>query len=121
MPRRTAAAAAALALVASGCGDEPEPVRAAGGRVAIALDDFLLRPQSVSARPGRLSVRVVNRGRIAHNLHVRRGKRHPIEVRTLLPGRSAQGSGVLARGDYTLVCTVANHEELGMYGTLTVR
>ena len=37
------------------------------------------------------------------------------------PGASGTGSGTLQRGTYTLVCILGNHEELGMYGTLTVR
>ena len=42
-------------------------------------------------------------------------------VKTLLPGASGTAAGRLGRGTYDLVCILGNHEELGMYGTLTVR
>jgi plastocyanin len=121
MRRGIAVIAAALALAAPACRDQPKPVRAEGGRLSVALDDFLVRPQNVRAEVGRLTVEVVNRGAIGHNLHIRKGRRDLLEVPTLLPGRRARASGRLARGGYKLVCTVGNHEELGMYGTLTVR
>ena len=73
------------------------------------------------ARPGRLTVAAVNRGRIGHNLHVRLGRRDLLEVKTLLPGAAAPPPAVHPARRLPLVCTVGNHEELGMYGTLTVR
>jgi plastocyanin len=118
--RLTAALLAAAAL--SGCGGA-EPVTAERGRpVAITLDDFFIAPQELRAQPGRITVAVTNRGRIPHNLRIRGtdGKER-IAVTTLLPGRSATASADLARGDYKMVCTVANHEELGMTGRLVVR
>ena len=45
----------------------------------------------------------------------------PVQVTTLLPGDSGTGSADLERGDYKMLCTVANHEELGMSGRLVVR
>jgi len=117
---RLAALAVASALALPGCGGEPEPVRAQAGRLSVALDDFLLRPQSARAAPGRIALEVENAGRIGHNLHVRDGERDVLEVATLLPGERAAVAGRLPRGTYTLLCTVGNHRVLGMYGTLTV-
>jgi plastocyanin len=125
MPRprrsRTAALAVASVLALAGCGGGETPVTAGGGRLEVELDDFLVRPQAVRAAPGPIALEVVNRGRIGHNLHVRRGERDVIEVATLLPGERGTATGTLRRGEYTLVCTVGNHRVLGMYGTLTVR
>jgi plastocyanin len=118
---RVAALAVASALGLAGCGGEPAPAEPEGGRLAVALDDFLLDPQSVRAAPGPLTVEVVNRGRVGHNLHVQRGERDVLEVATLAPGERATGTGTLRPGEYTLLCTVGNHRTLGMYGTLTVR
>jgi plastocyanin len=116
-----AALAVASALAVAGCGGGEPAVRADAGRVAIALDDFLLRPQAVRAAPGPITIEAVNRGRIGHNLHVRRGEQDVIEIATLLPGERGTATGTLRRGTYTLLCTVGNHRVLGMYGTLTVR
>jgi len=120
-PFTAVALAAALVLPAAGCGDELAPARARDGRVDVALDDFLIDPQRIRARPGRLSFRAVNRGRIGHSLRVLRGEREVVAIKTMPPGASGEGAGTFERGDYKLICILGNHEELGMYGTLTVR
>jgi plastocyanin len=121
--RRIIAAALAVtaALPAAGCADDAPPTRVRDGRATITLDDFSITPQRLRARPGRVTIRAVNRGAIGHTLRVVRGDREAIVIKTLLPGASGTGSGTLERGDYDLVCVLGNHEVLGMYGTLTVR
>jgi len=116
-----ALALAALVLL-SGCPDDRPPVPARDGRVGLTLDDFSITPQRVEARPGRLSFDVVNRGRAAHNLVVRRGERE-LEPRlpSLKGGERGSVSVRVRRGAYTLACSLANHEELGASGILTVR
>ena len=125
MPRGPALVAAALAVAlaatASGCADDEAPARARDGRVDMALDDFLIRPQQVRAAPGRITFRVTNRGKIGHTLRVKRGDRDVVSIKTLLPGASGEDAGTFAKGEYKLVCILGNHEELGMYGTLVVR
>jgi plastocyanin len=110
-----------LMTAAAGCGGDDSVSRARDGRVAIVLDDFSLTPQRVRAGAGRLEFELVNRGRVGHNFHLRRGGSEPVEVTTLLPGDRETATAELPRGDYRMVCTVSNHEELGMYGTLVVR
>ena len=121
-PRILAAAlAVAAALPAAGCADDSAPARVRDGRVTVTLDDFSIAPQRIRAKPGRISFRAVNRGAIGHTLRVMRSGRDVAAVKTLLPGASGTGSGTFERGDYKLLCILGNHEELGMYGTLTVR
>ena len=122
-PRHFAALtlAAATALPVAGCTDDAPPARARDGRVSVTLDDFSIAPQRVRARPGRITFTAVNRGAIGHTLRVRRGDDELVSVKTLLPGASGSAAGRLGRGTYDLVCILGNHEELGMYGTLTVR
>jgi plastocyanin len=123
MVRRTGSAAllVALALAASGCNDDSPPARPQGGTVDVVLDDFLIRPQRVRAAPGRLAFEAVNRGALGHTLRVKRGDRELVAIKSLLPGESGRGAATFERGEYKLVCVLGNHEELGMYGTLTVR
>ena len=117
--RAIAAALAALAL--GGCGGPGPAVEVRGERVEITLDDYLIRPQLVHAQAGELTFSATNRGRLGHNFRVRsRDGGEPIEIATLLPGESGSDTAVLPRGEYKILCTVANHEELGMYGTLKV-
>jgi len=121
-PRILAAAlAVAAALPAAGCADDSAPARGRDGRVTVTLDDFSIAPQRIRAKPGRISFRATNRGAIGHTLRVVRGDREVAAVKTLLPGASGTGAGTFERGDYKLLCILGNHEELGMYGTLTVR
>jgi plastocyanin len=111
--------AATLAL--AGCGGDEPAAEARGGTVAIALDDFFVEPQDVRARAGELRFEVTNRGRLPHNFRVRDDAGERVQVRTLLPGAAKTATADLAPGDYKMLCTVANHEQLGMTGTLVVR
>jgi|SRR5687768_13278896 plastocyanin len=108
-------------LAVAGCGDSEPTTRARDGRVAIALDDFSVSPQRVRARAGETTFELVNQGRIGHNFHLIGRDGEPVAVTTLLPGDRETATARLERGDYRMVCTVSNHEELGMYGTLVVR
>lgn len=117
---RITLAVLAAALVA-GCGGDGPTVQARDQRVGIELDDFLIRPQNVRATAGQLTFSVGNRGRLGHNFRLRDDGREVVEVTTLLPGESATTSARLRPGNYKMVCTVANHEQLGMTGRLVVR
>jgi plastocyanin len=120
-PIALALAAAVLAAPASGCTGDAPPAQARAGKVDVTLDDFFIAPQKIRAKPGRITFVVTNRGAIGHTLRVKQGDRDVAAIETLLPGASATTSGVFKKGDYKLVCILGNHEELGMYGTLTVR
>jgi plastocyanin len=112
--------AAALAL-ATGCGGDEPAARARGGHMAIVLDDFRFVPQKIRADRGKLTFELRNRGRLAHTFRLRFEGRAVVEVPSLLPGERATKTVRLPRGDYRMFCALANHEELGMYGTLTVQ
>jgi plastocyanin len=115
------AAALLLVLSIAGCGGGEPAARPRDGHVEITLDDFSIRPQTVRAGPGRVTFEATNRGRLPHNFRLRRGAREPLQITTLLPGAAGTAAVTLRRGKYEMVCTVSNHEELGMRGTLVVR
>lgn len=118
---RTLAGLLAAASLA-GCGGPPPVTQPRDDRLEITLDDFLIRPQNVRARAGRLTFAVTNGGRLGHNLRLRGGSEgEQVVATTLLPGEGARRSVTLAPGAYTMLCTVANHEQLGMTGALVVR
>ena len=97
--------------------------RAHGRRSRVTLDDYLIRPQSLRVpartaadrRASRTAAGSATRsgsGRASRNVlrdHDDRAGRDEVAQRS--------GSGA---GSYTMYCALANHEELGMYGTLTV-
>jgi plastocyanin len=114
-------AALALAAVLAGCGGDGPAAQPKAGRLDVVLDDFLIDPQEVRAKPGPLVFRATNEGRLGHTLVIRRGERDLARVKTLLPGAKGEATADLRKGKYDLVCILGNHEELGMYGTLVVR
>jgi hypothetical protein len=129
MPRppllQAALAAAALAL--AGCGGS-DVVRTDRPVLRLTLDEYRIVPQNVSVRPGRMKFIVRNTGRLTHNLVIelpkgRAGRTLTVDrVATMQPGQTAEPIKVtLSPGRYRLVCTIANHDDLGQFGTLTVR
>ena len=87
----------------------------------MTLHDFRLEPQVVTARRRELTFRVVNRGRLPHNFHIRGVGKVRLEIGTLLPGESETATVTLPRGDFRMFCSISNHEELGEYGSLRLR
>lgn len=126
--------AAALALVCgslAACGaDEDEPGRAltaqAGEPIEVVGDEYRFDPQHVVLRgagdeapaPVRLVLR--NEGTLAHNLRVLAGGRDVGGTPTFQGGEARPAALSLAPGRYRLVCTVGDHENLGMVGSLVV-
>ena len=116
-----------VAAPTAGCG-EPDPVRVNGHRLTLVLDEYRIRPEVVSVPAGRLTIVVRDRGILTHNVRVQRESEDPEAppvdlggTSTAHPGRRAEGTVDLLPGEYRMVCTIANHDELGQYGTLIVR
>jgi plastocyanin len=119
LPRRALPLIAAVLL--TGCSDGATRGRSVDGVVTVTLHDFRIEPQIVDARRRDLVFRIVNRGRLPHNFHIRGRGRERLEVGTLLPGAAETVTVTLPKGEFRMFCSIANHEELGEYGTLTVR
>jgi plastocyanin len=124
-----AAALAALAVGLGGCGDD-DVFRTDRPILRVTLDEYRIVPQNVVVKPGRMKLTVRNRGRLTHNLAVQipqgpDGK--PVDVPggrtdTMQPGETGEPIKVtLEPGEYRLVCTIANHDDLGQFGVLKVQ
>ena len=109
------------ALLLAACGGSGAAVRERSRKVAVTLDDYLIRPQTVSVPRGEVTFTVTNRGRLGHTFRVRGKTKNVLAIQTLEPGESKTETRKLAKGTYTMYCVLANHEELGMSGTLVVR
>lgn len=117
----TPIALAAIALALAGCGSAGAPVRERATTFTVTLDDYLIRPQELRVPKGRpLTIRVVNRGRLGHTLRIRGATKNILAFTTIRPGEAKQREFNPAPGTYTMYCALANHEELGLYGKLTV-
>jgi plastocyanin len=110
-----------LLLALAGCGSAGAPVRTSDRHFAVTLDEYTVRPQELRVPKGqRLTVTVTNRGRLGHTFRIRRRTRELVALTTIRPGQSKSASFRLPAGAYTMFCVLGNHEELGLYGKLTV-
>jgi hypothetical protein len=111
----------ALLVALPGCLSEGPTTRASGHVLTVTLDDYLIRPQKLSAPGGRLTLTVVNHGRLGHALSIRAGDKVVVSFLSMAPGARRTRSFHLRRGRYTMFDAIGNYEELGLHGTLVVR
>jgi plastocyanin len=127
--RRPAILIAALGLLTGGCGGDDEgPERAptttvkANGTLGVVAKEYSFDPsRAVVQGAGRLTVRLANKGSLAHNLKLVKSGRQ-VGGTPAFPGGQSESAVVnLEHGRYEMVCTVGDHAELGMTGELEVR
>jgi plastocyanin len=125
---KLAIAAAGLVAIAGCGGDDGEgsgrtvTVQAREG-VHVAGDEYSFDPDTivVEGGGGSLEITLDNQGAIAHNLAVFDGETEIGATPTFPGGESASVQVGLEPGSsYRMVCTVGDHEELGMVGELEV-
>jgi plastocyanin len=76
----------------------------------------------LKAPPGRVTLRMINRDDIAHNIAVRGPKLAKARVGKIVGmGGVSKVTATLPAGRYTYYCSVFGHESSGMRGTLTVK
>jgi len=127
--RHTLFAALALAAIGlSACGADEPYTPAAGRTVSLRLDEYRVLPQRVTVPAGRVRLVGRNTGRLTHNLAIVQFDRPLGEdeerqygrTRTAHPGQQVQTTVTLKPGKYRVVCSIANHDNLGQYGELKV-
>jgi plastocyanin len=123
---RFALTLAAFALLAGGCGGDDEPARTvtapASGTLRVVATDYEFDPVAiVLSGSGRPTLTLRNEGSLAHNLKLFRDGQQVGGTPSFPGGRTETVVLDLHPGEYRMVCTVGDHEELGMTGTLRVR
>jgi plastocyanin len=116
---------AAFALVVAGCGGGDQPggtvTAPANGTVHVVAKEYSFDPSTIVVRgPGTLRVTLANEGSLAHNLKLMKDGRELGGTPSFPGGESKSASLRVARGEYEYICTVGDHAELGMKGTLKV-
>lgn len=123
--RLAPALALALAAIVAACAGAPGPSAAPAtpipsGVLAVDAKEYAFVPSAitVAASATRLSVR--NTGAVEHELQVVQGDQVLGKVEGIGPGRTGELPLTLAAGEYTIICKLNGHDQLGMKGTLTV-
>ena len=127
--RRPALVMLACASLLAGCGGDKDE-DAAGPTVttpvekglSVVASEYAYKPKNVVVTgAGELKITLDNRGSLAHNLKLERDGRDLGGSPTFPGGEARSGTVSVTAGSYRMVCTVGNHEQLGMKGTLEVR
>jgi plastocyanin len=98
-----------------------------GRNVTIVGDEYSFDPKGIvltgasESAPTTLRLTLQNRGSLAHNARVERDGRDLGGTPIFQGGEVRSGEVELSPGKYRLVCTVGDHEQLGMVGALEVR
>ena len=95
---------------------------AAGEPVSVLATEYAFDPATiVLERGGELELELENSGSLAHNLRVLEGEQDIGGTEPFQGGESRTATIELAPGSYRMICSVGDHEELGMSGDLEVR
>jgi plastocyanin len=124
--RRSALVLALSSVLVLGCGDEGKAGRTvtapADAKLTVVADEYSFDPSTIVLEgAGTLTVTLRNKGSLAHNLKVLRGDEEVAGTPTLPGGQSESARLKLGQGSYRIICSVGDHEQLGMTGTLRVR
>jgi plastocyanin len=87
---------------------------------AFPTGDLKFVPIAASAKPGKVTVKSVNKSSVPHNIAVQ-GAGVMQAGSVVSGGATSMVSADLKPGTYTFLCTVPGHEQAGMKGTLTVK
>jgi plastocyanin len=124
--RRFALLLALCSLLVLGCGDDGQQGRTvtapANAKLRVVGNEYSFDPSTIVLQgAGTLAVTLQNEGSLAHNLKVLRGDEEIGGTPTLPAGRNGTARLNLEHGNYRIICSVGDHEQLGMTGTLRVR
>jgi plastocyanin len=118
------------ALVAVGCGGSDDDGGGSGrtvdvpanGAVTVKAKEYSFDPQTiVVGGAGRLRITLDNDGLLAHDIRVREGDRDLGGTPSFPAGEQRRATVNLPHGRYEFLCTVGDHAELGMRGSLVVK
>ena len=97
-----------------------------GGGLTVGMTEFEFEPNDLSVEQGE-TVTADNTGSVVHNFTIEEGPdaSEPSKELAATPDLNAGDSDELTvdlePGEYGLVCTIGNHRELGMIGTIEVK
>lgn len=100
--------------------DAPTSSAPSADVLAVSVADFMIEPSELEVAGPTVTIEVTNDGPTPHNLTIRDdGGEVVAATADLRAGQSETLEAELPPGDYTILCSLAGHESLGMSGTLT--
>ncbi len=121
---KQAALGGVIALALAACGGSTSitssPSSAPAEAIEVTLSDFKITPSSLTSGSA-VSIAVTSDGPTPHNLTIRDAADAVVAATAdLSTGGTETIEADLDAGEYTIFCSLAGHESLGMRGTLTV-
>jgi plastocyanin len=93
---------------------------APSGVVAIEAKEYAFTPSTITVPAGAVTLSIRNGGSQEHEFEIFKGDTVVDEVEGIVPGLTKNATVTLAAGEYTFLCKLNGHDQLGMKGTLTV-
>lgn len=115
-----AVAAALAACGGGGSASAGPPTPVPSGVVAVEAKEYQFTPSTITVAAGSVTFSIRNVGSQEHEFEVFKGDQVVDEVEGIVPGLTKDATMTLAAGEYTFVCKLNGHDQLGMKGTLTV-
>jgi plastocyanin len=118
---------AALGLAACGSDDKgggggPAVTFKKGQPVHVKGQEYKFDPGNIVIEGGGpTTVEFENSGSLAHNLEIQKNSAKVASSPTFQGGETKSFTADLQPGEYTILCTVGDHAQLGMKGKLTVK
>ena len=111
----------ALLVMMAACSAPPADEPSEASPIEVTVADFMIDPAELEVTAGSASFVVRNDGPTPHNLSIRDAAGELVAATDdLSPGDGETIAVELEPGTYTIFCSLAGHESLGMSGTLTV-
>jgi plastocyanin len=110
-------------LLACGGGNTVSSAQATAvpsGVIAVEAKEYAFTPSSISVPAGPITFSIRNVGSQEHQFEVFKGDQLVDGVQGIVPGLTKDATVTLAAGEYTFLCKLNGHDQLGMKGTLTV-
>ena len=114
--------AATFGLVAGCGGDDDDDDAGGGGATEIAMTEYAFDPANITGG-GEDTITVTNNGQLPHNYTaISAGGQGTVDATTgdVNPGSTAEITLNLEPDEYEVVCTIDDHGDKGMRGTLNV-
>ncbi len=117
--RATVAVAAAFALFAIATPalvQARAAAHAASATVNVTAIDFKFKLSTNSAKPGKVTFRIINKGKVRHDFKI-----NGVTSKMIAPGKSTSITVTFTKaGLYPYLCTVPGHAALGMKGKFRI-